>query len=330
MNRVVLLAFVFLTAISVGAEPSLQMIEVQSDIHLETLDWAGPGRDVLLLAGLGQTAHIYEYFAPRLASEYHVVAMTRRGYGASTHAAGGYTPTRLALDIIAVCDSLNLTSPVLVGHSLAGAEMAHAARLRPGRFAGFVFLDAAYDPSLVSDYRALAPPPVQPAPRSADRISSDGVRNYIRRTRGYLAPETEIAALHVFTADGRLKDMNSSKLSQGLIMDAMTPPPFRRIDAPALAIFIKPTLASLYPAHVTFSPAAKKAAKARIRLLRQLMSAQLATFEANSPNTWTQVWDGSSHHLFLTEPTRVLTATRALIEALPPQAEPTPGVNHDQ
>jgi len=156
------------------------------------------------------------------------------------------------------------------------------------------------------------------------------VRNYIRRTRGFLAPEEEIAALHVFANDGRLKDMNISKQSQGLIMDAMTPPPFHRIDAPSLAIFTKPTLASLYPAHSTFSPSAKKVAKARIRLLRQLMSAQLATLEAKCPDAWTQVWDGSSHHFFLTEPTRALTATRALLKALPVEAEPAPGVSHDQ
>ena len=124
--------------------------------------------------------------------------------------------------------------------------------------------------------------------------------------------------------------MNMSKLSQGLIMDAMTTPPFSRLDAPVLAIFTKPTLSSLYPAHASFSPAAKKTAKARVRLLRQLMSAQLATFEAIQPDAWTQVWDGSSHHLFLTEPTRVLTVTRALIEALPPAETSAPGETHVQ
>jgi len=321
MSRIAILWMILLAALgsipATGAEPRIRMVKIDNGIKLETLDWGGGGRDVVLLAGLGNTAHIFEAFAPRLAEDCHVYGLTRRGYGASTHTLGGYTQARLAQDIIAVCDSLGLDAPVLIGHSLAGAEMAHAARLRPRGFSGFVFLDAAYDASMVADYADLAPPPVQPQLRTEELMSAAGVTEFLQRTRGFTAPAGEIAALYVFAADGRLKDVNHSKLAQGLIMDAMTPPPFERLDAPVLAIFAKPTLESLYPAHGEFSPEAQRTARARVRLLRQLMSAQLATLEATCPGAWTHVWDGASHHLFLTEPTRVLTAVRALLAALP-------------
>jgi pimeloyl-ACP methyl ester carboxylesterase len=61
-----------------------QLVTVDNDVQVEVLDWGGTGRPVVLLAGLGNTAHIYDEFAPKLIPEYHVYGITRRGYGASS------------------------------------------------------------------------------------------------------------------------------------------------------------------------------------------------------------------------------------------------------
>ena len=37
-------------------------------MQLEVLDWGGAGRPLVLLAGAGNTAHVFDEFAPRLAS----------------------------------------------------------------------------------------------------------------------------------------------------------------------------------------------------------------------------------------------------------------------
>ena len=50
------------------------------------LDWGGSGGPVILLAGGGNTAHVFDEFAPKLAASYHVYGITRRGFGASTYA----------------------------------------------------------------------------------------------------------------------------------------------------------------------------------------------------------------------------------------------------
>jgi hypothetical protein len=42
----------------------LQMLKADQDVQLEVLDWGGSGRPIVLLAGLGHTAHIYNDFAP--------------------------------------------------------------------------------------------------------------------------------------------------------------------------------------------------------------------------------------------------------------------------
>lgn len=37
-----------------------QFVEVQPDVKLEVLDWGGTGRNLVLFAGLGNTAHVFD------------------------------------------------------------------------------------------------------------------------------------------------------------------------------------------------------------------------------------------------------------------------------
>src|ERR1700719_793774 len=98
----------------------VQFVTVEKDVKLEVLDWGGTGRPIVLLAGLGNTAHVFDDFAPKLATGFHVYGITRRGFGASSVPASGYDADRLGDDVLAVLDSLKLTRPVLAGHSYAG------------------------------------------------------------------------------------------------------------------------------------------------------------------------------------------------------------------
>ena len=61
-----------------------QRIGVDDNVDLEVLDWGGTGRPLLLLTGLGDNAHVYDKFAPKLAGSYHVYGLTRRGFGKSS------------------------------------------------------------------------------------------------------------------------------------------------------------------------------------------------------------------------------------------------------
>src|SRR5262245_37345024 len=67
-----------------------RFVEVEKGVKLEVLDWGGSGRPVILLAGLGRTAHNFDTFAPKLLKDYRVYAITRRGYGYSSQPEGGY------------------------------------------------------------------------------------------------------------------------------------------------------------------------------------------------------------------------------------------------
>jgi len=123
---------------------SIQFVTVDENVRLEVLDWGGTGRPLVLLAGLGDTAHVFDDFAPKLTSDYHVYGITRRGYGASSAPNSGYSANRLGNDVLEVLDTLKIDRPVLVGHSIAGEELSSVGTRHPERIAGLIYLDAAY------------------------------------------------------------------------------------------------------------------------------------------------------------------------------------------
>jgi alpha-beta hydrolase superfamily lysophospholipase len=70
-------------------------VDVARNVRLHYLDYGGVGPSVVFLPGLGNTAHAFDNFAPAFTDRFHVVALTRRGFGESSHPASGYdTPTR--------------------------------------------------------------------------------------------------------------------------------------------------------------------------------------------------------------------------------------------
>ena len=123
---------------------TVQLVAVDKDVRLEVLDWGGSGEPVVLLAGLGNTAHIFDKLAPKFTANHHVYGITRRGFGASSAPATGYTADRLGDDVLAVLDTLKLSRPVLVGHSIAGEELSSVGSRHPERVAGLIYLDAGY------------------------------------------------------------------------------------------------------------------------------------------------------------------------------------------
>jgi pimeloyl-ACP methyl ester carboxylesterase len=44
--------------------------------------------------------------------------------------------------VLAVCDSLKLNRPVLIGHSIAGEELSSIGSRHPEKVAGLIYLDA--------------------------------------------------------------------------------------------------------------------------------------------------------------------------------------------
>ncbi len=75
---------VSLTAAAGDTSPHRSAFVRSNGVKLHYLEWSGGKRGVLLmLAGLGNDAHVFDSFAVRFTDKYRVLALTRRGYGES-------------------------------------------------------------------------------------------------------------------------------------------------------------------------------------------------------------------------------------------------------
>jgi pimeloyl-ACP methyl ester carboxylesterase len=136
---------------------SVQFVTVDQDVKLEVLDWGGSGPPVVFVAGLGNNAHVFDFFAPKFIGSNHVYGITRRGFGASSAPLSGYSADRLGDDVLAVLESLKLERPVLVGHSIGGSELSSIGSRHPEKVGGLVYLDAAYSYAFYNAATALSP-----------------------------------------------------------------------------------------------------------------------------------------------------------------------------
>ena len=126
-------------------------VRVRDGTRLHYLDWGGHGPTLVLLAGLGGSAHTFDDLAPHLTDSFRVIGITRRGTGESDRPSTGYDVPSRAHDDLDVLDSLKILSAMFVCHSIAGDELTELATKHPQRVTGLVYLDAAYD-------RSTAPP----------------------------------------------------------------------------------------------------------------------------------------------------------------------------
>jgi non-heme chloroperoxidase len=140
------------TAWQIDSTPhKIQIISVEKGVKLEVLDWGGNGRPLILLPGLGDTAHVFDKFALKLIPTYHVYGITTRGFGASSAPSpktANYSADRLGDDVVAVIDALKIDRPVLAGHSIAGGVLSSVGTRRPEKVSALIYIDAGYSYAL--------------------------------------------------------------------------------------------------------------------------------------------------------------------------------------
>src|SRR6476619_1242672 len=181
---------------------SIRFVAVARGVRLEVLDWGGSGPPLVFLSGLQDVAHGFDEFAPQFIDHHHVLAITRRGYGASSQPDSGYDLAGRVADLRAVLDSLRLPRVALVGHSIAGDELTAFAGTYPARVTSLVYLDAAYDHSNLQQMLGQfpAPPPMQ----ARDSASPRAVQAYLRRVYGMHIPESQLRSICRYDSSGHL------------------------------------------------------------------------------------------------------------------------------
>ena len=83
-------------------------------------DEQGQSEPLLLIMGLGYTAHMWHRTRPRLAEHFRTIAFDNRGVGRSDTPAGPYPIALMASDAAAVLDAAEVQSAHLFGVSMGG------------------------------------------------------------------------------------------------------------------------------------------------------------------------------------------------------------------
>jgi pimeloyl-ACP methyl ester carboxylesterase len=303
---------------------TVRFVTVAPDVRLEVLDWGGAGRPVVLLPGLGNSAHVFDDFATKLTSEYHVYGVTRRGYGASSAPASGYESDRLGDDVVAVLDELKLERPVLVGHSFGGAELSSIATRKPERIGGVAYLDAAYGYAFDNGRGASFEQMMKatsgvnaPPPGPADIVSFETVRAWYSRTNGITLPEAEFRALEVTLPDGKPGPPRESPGNAAILAGVQK---YSTIRVPALAIFASPHDLGPWVDRAT-DPAKTRAA---LEQTEPLVTLQAKAFEEGVPGARVVRLAHANHYVFLSNEADVLRELRAFVARLRIDAAPRP------
>jgi non-heme chloroperoxidase len=288
---------------------------------LEVLDWGGSGRPVVLLAGGGNTAHVFDEFAPKLTANYHVVGITRRGFGASGYRGDDNTADRLGDDVLAVMDALKLDRPVLVGHSFAGLEMSSVASRYPNRVAGLIYLDAGYSYAFNngkgSDFFAVmklnAPQP--PPAGAADLTSFKAFQAYSRRVNGFSAPEAELRAQKKVGLFGRVGPQIGAPGGSMLMAVLTSGKKYTQIPAPAFFFFVNPHSLGTWVDRSTDSRV-RAEAKSYSEALETLTERQIKSVRDGLPTAQVFTIPFAHHYVYMTNEDLVLSTIRTFITEL--------------
>jgi non-heme chloroperoxidase len=101
------------------------------------------GPAVILLHGYSDSSFSFSRVMPLLPSSLRVIAPDFRGHGASDKPAAGYRVTELAGDIIEMMDALNISTAVIVGHSMGSFVAQAMAERVPERVSALVLMGSA-------------------------------------------------------------------------------------------------------------------------------------------------------------------------------------------
>ncbi len=297
-----------------------QLVSVDKDVRLEVLDWGGSGRPVILLAGGGNTAHVFDEFAPKLAANYHVYGITRRGFGASSYSPLGNGADRLGEDVLAVIRTLKLKKPILVGHSIAGVELSSIATVHPGSIAGVVCLEAAYPYAFdngngptMKQFQALQG--LQPpTPGESDLKSFSALQKWDAEVYGFRLPESEFHQTWDSTSNGRVGKPRNFPGSEIFMTIMNGTKKYTRIQIPALAIFAIPHIRETWMTKST-GPTVRSAADSYFADLDVIAEKQAKAFEDGVPTARVIRLRGM-HYIFVSNESDVLREMRAFLGGL--------------
>ncbi len=176
----------------VPVDPAPVVVE-RDGLRIAALDWGGAGEPLVLLHPNGFCAGLFDPLARRLTDRFRPIAVDLRGHGGTetpTEVPEGFAFDRMAADVGAVLDRLDVAECVALGESLGGGVAAMLDALRPGSIRRLLLCEAiAFDPAVHAADRPRAP---------GGGDAADGRRNFMadsaRRRRAVWSDRATVRA----------------------------------------------------------------------------------------------------------------------------------------
>jgi pimeloyl-ACP methyl ester carboxylesterase len=286
-------------------------VTVEPEVQLEVLDWGGTGETLVLLAGGGDNAHVFDWFAYQFIDRFHVIGITRRGFGRSSQPAHGYDLDTRARDDVAVLDKLNIRQAVFVGHSVAGTELSKLGAVYPDRVKKLVYLDALDNGS--GGWAALPQPPSAPAYSPGDLESVQRLAAAFARFDGYRKPLAAICNMIRMDPSGRVLGAITPPDISSKMLAGLQPAEYDRIQAPALGIFNKITPQFRMPYYWYLDPARQEEFDRSIKSLSKWVEGAILRFRSGVRNARVIELHDTNHYVFIVDEALVVREMRRFL-----------------
>ncbi|MFL5403799.1 MAG: alpha/beta fold hydrolase [Gemmatimonadales bacterium] len=286
-------------------------IAVAPQVQLEVLDWGGSGEPLVFLAGFGNSAHVFDGFAPAFVPHFHVLGVTRRGFGASSKPATGYDTTTLVHDILAVLDSLHFKRASFAAHSFGGSELNYLGAHFPARVDRLVYLDAAVDHRQLYDsptWLAAFPPPEPPYATYGD-YGGDSIAAWLlwaERLSGPGYPEAEVRSMFRYDQSDLVTGRTAADSIDRVLQRGTLPAELSRIRVPVLAIYaVAGSAPVMYPFWDALDSTARARARKSFAAISSAFAGQEVRFRREVKDVRIREIPGARHYVFLTDPGEV-------------------------
>ena len=289
----------------------VRFVTVEPGVQLEVLDWGGTGQTLVLLAGIGDNAHVFDEFAYQFNDRFHVIGITRRGFGRSSQPAHGYDIDTRARDDITVLDKLNVHEAVFVGHSVSGTELNKIGAVYPDRVKKLVYLDALDIGS--GGWATLPQPPPPRADTAADLESVQRFAAASARDDRYRKPLAAICNMIRTDPSGRVIGAITSPEISRKIYEGLQPAEYDRIKAPALGIFNKITTQYRLPYYWYLDSAKREEFNRDIESLAKWIEGAIQRFRSGVKNARVIELHDTNHYVFIVDEALVVREMRKFL-----------------
>jgi pimeloyl-ACP methyl ester carboxylesterase len=287
---------------------TVSFITTEPGVALEVLDWGGTGEYLILLTGLGDNAHVFDNFAYQFTDMFHVIGITRRGFGKSSKPEDGYDEATRVRDYMSILDQLNIDKASFAGHSISCGELCVIGINYADRVNKLVFLDGL-------DYGEQKNLKQPPSPEYTDEeiTSLDKFMAALVRFNGFREPNAAICDLYTMDSEGKITGtVSPPEVTEKLIAANLTSD-FSLIKAPVLGIFEAWTINTHLPYYNYLDKGKQSEYDSAFATIYEWRQRRLGNFRTQIKNCRVIELPDVNHYVFITKEADVAREVRGFL-----------------